>query len=727
MQQSGKAQTFKSSSLAYTSPETGLSSSTLKDAAGVGLKARARNSPYSFHACRAISANYHAGLAWKGYTNMSPANAGASCALFILCLLSSIAPVRADTLPASAGDSPATDNSLVPLVVTATRTAQPVDRTGTSMSVISGTDIDTQQLTFVSDALAQTPGVSVSRDGGPGQTTSLFIRGAEAGESLILVDGIRINDPSAPDGAAVLGDLLVNSINRIEILRGPQSTLYGSDAIGGVVNVLTERGGAQPFAGTLEAQGGTYDTYRLNGAAHGTVGELDYGGAVNYYDTRGISAACACDGNTEPDGYRNLGVTANLRYHATDAISIDLHGFYTKSHTDIDGYPPPNYTFQDDPEFGRDQLIAGYAGINGSWLNGQISQRVAIVASDSDRRFYGVFGDAPPYSFTPAQNFYAEGGSTRLEYQGIIEVDATDELTYGAETQLSTINTESMYDSGPTEGRDRLTGYYGQWQTTLGQQLTLTGGLRYDQDQQFGGHTSVKLAGAWRLGDGSTVVRANYGGGFKAPTLYEEYSSYSNPNATLAPEKAAGWEAGLDHDLLDKKLRASITYFSRSEHDLIDFDDCFSADTGCAQRPEGFYYNVDRAHVRGIETRLLGHPADGWSAWLNYTNMRAIDELTGLTLARRPHATDNVGFSWTSKDGSSLGASYGFVGARFDDAGNTTPLESSEDVSLFASLALGSQLKLIARADNLFKNRSEPTAGYGYIGEQFYAGLRLSL
>jgi len=124
---------------------------------------------------------------------------------------------------------------------------------------------------------------------------------------------------------------------------------------------------------------------------------------------------------------------------------------------------------------------------------------------------------------------------------------------------------------------------------------------------------------------------------------------------------------------------------------------------------------------------LLGHPADGWSAWLNYTNMRAIDELTGLTLARRPHASDNAGISWSGKGGSSLGASYGFVGARFDDAANTTPLQSRETVSLFGSLALGSQLQLIARIDNLFKNRSEPAAGYGYLGEQFYAGLRLSL
>jgi vitamin B12 transporter len=655
---------------------------------------------------------------------MSVVQSGAISAAFGCAL--AIQGACADNLP------PADD--LNPVVVTATRTSQPLQLTGSAMSVISAADLDTQQTLFVSDALAQTPGLSISRSGGPGQTTGLYIRGAEAGESLILVDGIRINDPSAPDGEAVLGDLLINNINRIEVLRGPQSTLYGSDAIGGVVNVLTQRGGPQAFQGTLEAEGGTYGTYRLNGAAHGTVGSLDYGGAVNYYDTRGISAACACDGNTEPDGYRTLGATANLRFHASDEISIDLHGFYTKSHTDIDGFPPPNFTFQDDPEFGRDQLLAGYAAINASLLDGHVTQRIALVGSDSDRQYFGVFGAEPPYTFTPARNFYAQGGATRAEYQGVIEADASDEITYGAETQLSTINTASTPSNTdaslgpPTTGRDRLTGYYGQWQSTLAQQLTLTGGLRYDQDQQFGGHTSYKLAGAWQFGDGATVLRANYGNGYKAPTLYQLFSTYSDPLASLQPEKATGWEVGFDHDLLDKRVRASLTYFSRSEHDLIEFDDCFpNFDIGCVSRPFGYYYNVDRAHVHGVETGLIAHPAQGWNAWLNYTNLTAIDELTGLDLARRPHITANAGLTWSSKSGSSLGASYGYIGARFDDGANTTPLVSSENVSVYASYGLGGGSALLLRIDNLFKNRSEPTAGYGYLGEAIYAGVRLAL
>src|SRR6202790_1513439 len=175
------------------------------------------------------------------------------------------------------------------IVVSATRTAQPLDKTGSSMSVISAADLDLRQTLLVTDILAQTPGLTVSRNGGPGQSTSLYIRGAEPGESLVLIDGIRINDPSAPDGEAVLGDLLSNGIDRIEVLRGPQSTLYGSDAIGGVVNILTKRGGEAPFALTASSKGGSFDTYHVNVAANGSDGPLDYGAALNYFGSREIS------------------------------------------------------------------------------------------------------------------------------------------------------------------------------------------------------------------------------------------------------------------------------------------------------------------------------------------------------------------------------------------------------------------------------------------------------
>jgi len=645
--------------------------------------------------------------------------------LIAALLLMSLSPsARADS-----GADAGTNDDLEQTVVTATRTAQPLAKTGSSVAVISGADLTTRQLLVVSDALAQTVGVTVTRSGGPGQDTSLFVRGAAPGETLVLVDGIRINDPSTTDGQAVLGDLLVNNIQRIEVLRGPQSTLYGSDAIGGVVNIITQRGGTQPFTGQLEAQGGSFGTQRFNGAANGTDGALEYGTAVNYYDTHGISAAAASGIDTDPDSDRNLGATANLRLHASDQISIDLRGFYTQSRADIPGYPPPTYALQASPEFLRANLLAGYAAVTGSWLDGRITQRLAWVSSGSDRRYYGVY-DPISYAYSPAQNSYARGDANRWEYQGLFEVSSSNEFTYGAESRLDTLTTDTLPDptATPTTGRDRLSDYYGQWQSTVLQQLTLTAGVRHDDDQQFGGHSSLKLAGAWQLADGATVLRANYGDGFKAPTLYQQFSAYSNPLAALQPQTAVGWEAGIDHTLLDHRLRASLTYFSRNEDHEIDFDDCSgSGDAGCARRPYGYYFNVGRSRAHGMEAELMARPVQSVSTWLNYTNMRATDELTGLALARRPHIAANTGIAWAAHTGASLGASYSFVGARFDDAANTVPLAAAQTVSVFGTYPLSASVQVLARVENLFDNQSEPAAGYRALGRAVYAGLRATL
>ncbi|MGH8142454.1 MAG: TonB-dependent receptor plug domain-containing protein [Steroidobacteraceae bacterium] len=642
------------------------------------------------------------------------------------------APAIAQTAEVSGSpeNSPAStsqaDTGLQEVVVSATRTEQPLDRTGSSIAVISGSDISTQQLLAVSGALAEVAGVSILRTGGPGQDTNLYLRGAAPGETLVLIDGIRINDPSTPDGQAVLGDLLVNDIARIEVLPGPQSTLYGSDAMGGVVNIITQRGGSQPLAAKLDAEGGSYGTWRVNAAASGTVQQLEYGGGVNYYDTRGFDAAAASSPDTDPDGDRNVAATFNVRLHADANISVDLRGFYTDSRIGIPGYPPPAYTLQASPEFLKDNLAAGYAGLNGSWLDGRFTQRLALIGSDSDRREFGIY-DPVSFAYAPAENFYAQGGATRWEYQGVFQANAANQLTYGAESELTTLLTDSLPDPAdtPTLGRDRLTSYYAQWQSTLWRRLTLTGGARDDHDDLSDNHTSFKLAGAWQLPDGATVLRATYASGFKAPTLYELFSSYSNPFATLRPEIALGWEAGIDHTLLQDRLRVSATYFRRGERQLIEFDDCVSADPGCTQRPFGYYYNVDRTRDRGLEAEVAARPVQDLSIWANYTNLTASDELTGLALPRVPHVAANAGITWATRGGASAGVSYTYTGRRYDS--NNVPLAAAGLVNLFGSYPLSGGLQLQARIGNLFNDQAEPVYGYRGLGRALYAGLRADL
>ncbi len=643
-------------------------------------------------------------------------------------LISSVALVSVLPVPASA-------LSIVPdetVVVTATRTPQPVDLTGASVSIITAKDLETQQLVTVSDALAQTPGSTIIREGGIGQVTTDSIRGAETGQNLVLIDGVRIEDPSATDEGAILQDLLVNAVDRIEVVRGPQSTLYGSDAIGGVVNILTKRGGDTPFALNATAEGGSFDTAHLNVAANGSWNDLDYGAAANFLVTNSVSAADSRNGNTEPDGYQHFGGTLNARWHATDTVSIDLRGYYTRGRDSFDGFPPPTFTFQDDHEFGDDSLLTGYAGVNFSLFDEHLSNRIAFLGLTSDRRFFGNFGFLPPFPFDTSENFFGKGGTTRFEYQGIYDVgdEGATQFTFGAESQLTTMASHSVFDlsPAPTHGKSLIQGYYAQGQSTLFDQLTLTGGVRFDHDEEFGDHTSWKANAAWHpFGEQATVLRGNYATGFKAPSLFEQFSEFSNPITALKPETARGWEIGADQDLFDRRVRASITYFDRHTNNLIDFFDCFGiVSPACTARAfaGGFYVNVGETEATGTELSLSAQLLDTLTLQANWTNMATKDLVSGVPLARRPDNAANGVLTWTPDDDTTLGGSVSYVGARFDDAFASVRLSDYVLFNLFGSYRVCERFDVYARVDNLLDRHYEPVAGFGAPGRAVYAGIR---
>ena len=619
------------------------------------------------------------------------------------------------------------------VVVSATRTEQPVEKTGASVSVFTANDLKTQQTVALVDILRQTPSLVVIRNGGLGQPASISLRGGEAGQTVVLIDGVRVNDPSTTDNsaAAALGDLLTNNVERIEVLRGPQSTLYGSDAIGGVINVISKRGGDTPFALQASLEGGSFGTFHANVAANGTADEFEYGAALNYLTTTGISTADARNGNTEPDGYRNLGATFNVRVHLTDSISADARGYYTNGHDRFDDNfgGPPNFFVADSAANNTNELKAGYLGVNADLWDGKFRNRIAVIATTSARRFFDSAFD------TIHLNFDAFGGAVRLEYQGIVDFDPDTQLTFGAETQESSFRGDSFSSFSPEQtstGHDRLTGYYVQAQETFFDQLTLTGGLRLDDDQQFGTHTSLKLNGAWQIPDWDATLHANYGDGFKAPSLFQEFGPNSPPPVVpkLKPETAKGWEVGFEKSLLDGGLRASLTWFDRRTTNQIDFQNCFTpADApGCPQRLDvfGYYINIDRTRTDGLEVELDGKLGDTLSGSLNFTKMWATNQLTGKYLARRPHTLASAVITWLPMPGTTLGASVTYQGKRFNDAGKFSPLTSNTTVNLFGSYDLTEKWQLFGRLDNVFNDRTEQVLGYGVPGIAAFGGVRAS-
>jgi vitamin B12 transporter len=622
------------------------------------------------------------------------------------------------TLPAFAED-------IDTIVVSATRSAQPADKTGESVSVLDSATLQSLQTTQLTDALALTPGLSVNRSGGLGQITTVSIRGAETGQTLVLIDGVRINDPSGTDNGAILGDVLVNNIGRVEVLRGPQSTLYGSDAIGGVVDILSKRGGNDPFALTASAEGGSFDTYHLNAAANGTVGAVEYGAAANYIHSNGISAADKRNGNPETDGYGNFGATANTRIHLNDTVSLDLRGYYTNARADYDdnsGFVPP-YLAYDSLAYNKNRFLSGYAGLNFDLFGGVLHNRIAVMATNSNRSFYNSIYDLIP----DQKDTENKGSATRFEYQGTADLSPDDQIVFGAEEESTRFSSVGTYSSD--RGHSSIYSFYGQYQKTLFQTLTLTGGVRYDHHDQFGSHTSVKLAAAWQPIDG-TVLHANYGDGFKAPSLYELFSQYGTPG--LKPESARGWEVGGAQAFLDGAMQASLTYFSRDTKNLIDFQSCFvpTPPAQCAVQPSGFYFNIDRTRATGVEAQIAGNITDTIRVTLDYTNMDAKDRTTGLALGRRPKNTASAMLNWDPSNWG-LGASLSYVDREIDQYDiSTTPPTAFVNGSHTTANLYGhydfDQWSLYGRVENVFGAHYEPVLGYGAPGRAYFVGVRFA-
>ena len=622
--------------------------------------------------------------------------------------------------------------TLETVVVTATRTSQPASKTGESISVITAKDLEEQQIAIATDALQETPGLMVDRNGGAGQESTVSLRGADAGQTVVLIDGVRINDPSATDNTAVLGDLLVNNFDRIEILRGPQSTLYGSDAIGGVVNVLTKRGSDTPLNWTLTGEGGSFDTVHLNASANGSTSNVDYGAGLNFYDTRGTSAADRANGNTEPDGYLHYGATGNVRVHLDADVSLDLRAYYVRTHTAFDdGFNPETFLVADSKANAANQLSAGYVGLNFDFFDRAFRNRVAVISTISSRKFFDSSFD---HIHLNSDDF---AQVLRFEYQGIVDPDPEDEITFGAETEHTQFRGDS-FSSFPAfnstdDGRSRNTGLYIQGQHTLLAQLTFTGGVRYEHDDTFGSHTSFKLAAAWQIPDTGTTLRGNFGDGFKAPSLFQRFSEFRPPstNPPLKPETATGWEIGADKSLFDAHLIASVTYFERRARNLIDFVNCPGPNPGCStgERPFGFYDNVGRTRASGIEAGLTT-TVDALTLAANYTNLSAVDLTTdpATPLQRRPHNKASATLTWTPDTDWNVGITGTYVGPRFDDgSGSRVHLSDYLLVNVFGSWALTDQYELFARVENLFDRHYEPLEGFGAPGRAAFVGLRAKI
>jgi vitamin B12 transporter len=584
------------------------------------------------------------------------------------------------------------------VIVSATRVAQDAREVGQAVTVIDRAEIETRQTTVLSDLLATTPGVTATRNGGVGGFTGVRIRGAEAEQTLVVIDGVRVNDPSSPGGGFDFANLLSGSVDRVEILRGPNSVPWGSQALGGVVNIVT----LQPTEEVrirANAEYGYADSVFATAGIAGSKGAVS--GALNagYLRTDGISSAAS---GTERDGYRQYGASGKLGVEFAPGVSLDLRGYWADSRVEIDGFPPPTFAFADTGEYSTTQELYGYAGLNAEF--GALKNRIAFTIADIDRdNFDPAFGDAP--------SFIGRGRSERYEYQGEFRpVDAV-RVVAGVERE------NSRFADGFDRFSTGITSVYGQLIVKPLEPLTLTGGVRHDDHDQYGGETTFGANAALALGTGTTL-RASYGEGFKAPTLFQLYSDFGFRD--LQPERARNFDAGVEQAFLDDRARVSVTYFNRRTRNQIDFDlGTFT------------YRNIARTAADGVEFALALKPVDSVTFSANYTYTDANNRSTGANfgnlLPRRARDSVTANIDWRTPWGPALGATVTHVGGTFDNLANTVRLDGYVLASLRAELPVGEHMSLYGRVENLFDEQYQTVAGYGTIGRAAYGGVRVKL
>lgn len=637
--------------------------------------------------------------------------------LFVLSLALAAGPACA-----AAAEAPPADDATI--VVTASGAEQKASEVGQAISVVTADEIRQRQSVAVSDLLATVPGVTVSRNGGIGGTTTLRIRGAEGEQTLVLIDGVRVNDPASPGGAFDFSSLLTGNIDRIEVLRGPNSVIWGSQAIGGVVDIRTIEPG-DDLAVNARAEYGHRDQAQLVGNVSGTFGPVAASVGGGWFRTDGVSAYAP---GVEKDAYRNYAANAKFRIALTDAVNIDLRGTYFDGKADQDGFAPPTFAFGDTPEYAKSRQYTGYAGLNASFLDGRFRNRIAFTYTDIDRK------NLDPNS-VPEATFTAKGRIERYEYQGVLDLADPVQLVFGAEHEKSRLRSTSIFAFAPTLGRTNIDSVYGQAILKPFTGLTLTGGLRHDDHKLFGGKTTLGANFAYTPNGGSTVLRGTYAEGFKAPTLYQLQSEYGN--VLLRPEVARSYDIGVEQHLLEDAVIGSVTYFRRRTRNQIDFVSCFSPPlpaicaTQNAPFSGGIYDNIARARAEGAEFTLLIKPVEALEVRANYSyidteNRSPGNANFGNRLARRPKQTMSVLADYEFPFGLSLGSTILHVGDSFNNAANTQRLDGYVLVDVRAAFAVTDRIELFGRVENLFDEQYRTVTDYGTIGRAAYAGVRLS-
>ncbi len=585
------------------------------------------------------------------------------------------------------------------IVLSSSLTPVELGRTGATIEVLEGDQVG-KNGPSVMDRLDRLPGVNSTSNGGIGATRGIQIRGLPARYVGVRINGIDVSDMSGAQNAFNFGGLTSSGIQRIEVLKGSQSALYGSEAIAGVVNITTFRPEKLGFSGTASVEGGTYETYGANISA-GYKSEKGFV-ALSYgrIETEGFSQRSF---NTDKDGFEQSTVDLTAEYDVTDALTFGAALHYRDNDLDIDVAGSAGDKFF---------LTERGARVYGTLRAGAVTHTLSYTYFDIDR-------DDPQSQFTTA----FDGDRKSVSYLGSAELNTRTILNFGAEyaeETFSTVPGPSIFAGPPASGSEDNTGLNAEILFSPSENVDLSAALRYDDNSSFGGETTGRIAAVWRPVQ-DLAFRAVVGTGYRAPSLYERFSLYGLP--TLQPENSTSYEVGVEKTFGTAGYVKATVFYTDVE-DLIDYD---FANNGCNNGGNGCYLQIPGTTTsKGIE--LSGEYAltSGLSVYGAYTYTDA--ETDGVRLARTPKHDVTLGVSNDFTDRFS-----GYVDVRHVAdvvPSSFAPVDNKVGdytlVGAGVSYDVTDKAQLYLRVENLFDEDYETAGGYNQPGRAAYLGLRAS-
>ncbi len=633
-----------------------------------------------------------------------------------ICLL----PLTLATTLAAAQDA-----DLENVLVTASRTPVSAARAGSSYTVIDREELERRQVVYVADALRDVPGFAMSRVGTLGSQTQFRVRGAEANQVMVFIDGVEANDPASGD-EFLFEQLMATEIERIEIIRGPQSALWGSDALAGVINLITRRG-TEPFSASGYFEAGSFSTAMTGGQLSATGETFDLNLGVSHLDTEGANISRVGD---EDDGSRNSTFSLNAGARVSERTRVEFFARRTESLTEFDGTDFVSTGLPTDAERETDasqqylRISAKTSSANERWRH-QLS--LTRLETDNQNSDAGAF-----LGSTAAQKlgFYL---------QTSVALDDADShrltLAVDRETQdFAQRGPASLFGDPNQDQSLDTTGYVLEYQGVELGAFSVSAALRHDDNSDFDDISTYRLTGSYRVESSGTRLHASIGSGQKSPTFVDRFGFFSDEfigNPELKPEKSEGWEIGFEQPLSALNASVAATYFDEQLEDEIDgfvFDPASTFFTA-ANRP-------GKSERSGVELRLTADLSDAIDLSANYTYLDSTErQALGQEVdeTRRPKNMFSLSLNYAPGTRTNINFNLSYNGSQDDVAFPPFPqppervrLDGYTLVGLAASYQLTPAVQIIGRIENLLDENYEDVVGFSTPGVGAYFGVRVA-